>query len=148
MAAVPVKPWLTDADVTLYHGDVLTVLRECPCGCGETFAPTGSRVPKPWLRGKRNGMSGRTGASNPNWKGGTTPERQALYASSEWRRVCREVKHRDGGCAECGSAADLHVHHIRSFAEFPALRLDPANLQTLCRPCHHAKHRKGGEANQ
>lgn len=176
-------PWLQDADLTLYHGDVLA----CPCGCGETFSPVDSRgrprayfspacslrvnhrrggwdgrkhsdetkalisekasVPKPWLRGERNGMSGRTGASNPNWKGGATPERQALYASTEWREVARAVKRRDGGCVDCGSAAELHVHHVLSFAEYPELRLEPTNLQTLCRSCHYEKH-KGGGANQ
>ncbi|MBA2633462.1 MAG: HNH endonuclease [Chloroflexi bacterium] len=88
-------------------------------------------------------MSGRTGASNPNWKGGVSPERQRLYASAEWREVVRAVKRRDGGCVECGSAAELHVHHIESFAEFPSLRLHPLNLETLCRPCHYEKHRKG-----
>jgi hypothetical protein len=102
-----------------------------------------AKRPKPWLRGKRNGMSGRTGASNPNWKGGVTPERQALYASAEWREVVRAVKRRDGGgCVECGSARGLHVHHVRSFAAYPELRLDPANLVTLCRVHHHDVHRK------
>lgn len=100
-------------------------------------------VPKPYLRGARNGMAGRTGASNPNWKGGVSPERQRLYSSYEWREVVRAVKRRDGGCVECHSSHDLHVHHIRSFAEFPSLRLEALNLETLCRPCHYAKHRKG-----
>jgi 5-methylcytosine-specific restriction endonuclease McrA len=88
-------------------------------------------------------MAGRTGSTNPNWKGGVTPERQALYASAEWRRVARAVRKRDGGCVECGQRTDLHVHHIKSFAEHPDLRLDPDNLVTLCRAHHHDKHRKG-----
>lgn len=108
-----------------------------------TISEKASR-PKPWLRGERNGMAGRTGASNPNWKGGVSPDRQHIYASAEWREVVRAVKRRDGGCVECRSAAELHVHHVRSFAEFPALRLDPDNLVTLCRPCHIEAHRKGG----
>lgn len=98
--------------------------------------------PKPWIRGERNGMAGRTGSSNPNWKGGVAPERQRLYASGEWRAIVREVKRRDGGCVRCHSAADLHVHHVRSFAEYPELRLDPDNLVTLCRLCHVEAHRK------
>lgn len=166
----------------------MSVYLACPCGCGETFASTGSRGrprryfspacslrvnrvsgggegrrhspetravlsqkatrPKPWLRGERNGMAGRTGDANPNWKGGVSPERQRLYSSGEWHEVVRAVKRRDGGCVECGSSRELHVHHIASFAEHPALRLDPLNLETLCRPCHYDKHRGGGGANQ
>jgi hypothetical protein len=102
-----------------------------------------AKRPKPWIRGKRNGMSGRTGELNPNWRGGVSPERQALYASGEWKRVARAVRVRDGGCVECGSAADPHVHHVKSFADHPELRLDPDNLVTLCREHHHDAHRRG-----
>jgi 5-methylcytosine-specific restriction endonuclease McrA len=87
-------------------------------------------------------MAGRTGALNPNWKGGVTPDRQALYASGEWRKVAREVKRRDGGCVRCNAVGDLHVHHVLSFAEHPELRLDPTNLLTLCRRCHIDEHRR------
>ena len=40
-------------------------------------------------------------------------------------------------------AADLHVHHVKPFAAHPEIRLDPANLVTLCRPCHIDEHREG-----
>src|SRR5512140_1558019 len=40
--------------------------------------------PKPYLRGKRNGMSSRTGKSNPNYKDGSTPERQRVYSTRQW----------------------------------------------------------------
>ena len=101
-------------------------------------------VPKPWIRGERNGMAGRTGSSNPNWKGGTSPERQRVYASSEWRRLRREVRRRDGElCLECGADDVLHLHHIKSWATHPELRLDPSNVVLLCRRCHYDKHRKG-----
>lgn len=93
-------------------------------------------------------MSGRTGESNPNWKGGVAPERQRLYASGEWRELVRVVKRRDGGCVVCHSGADLHVHHIRSFAEYPDLRMEPTNLETLCRRCHYEKHKRGGGADE
>jgi hypothetical protein len=162
--------------------DVPTVT--CPCGCGRTFDPIGSRGrprsffslacslrvnrvsgggegrrhtletrtrlselarrPKPWLCGERNGMAGRTGSSNPNWKGGGTPERQKVYASAEWRKVRRLVRDRAACmCELCGSTDHLHVHHIKGFTEFPTLRLDPDNLMLLCRGCHIDEHRKG-----
>lgn len=43
---------------------------------------------------------------------------------------------RDGGhCAIClGSSARLEVHHL----DFNRMNNDPANLLTLCLPCHHA----------
>jgi hypothetical protein len=170
----------------------------CSCGCGETFAPIGSRgrsrayfspacslrvnnymktaarkattptqlamlnpfygrrhseatkrtisekasVPKPWIRGERNGMSGRTGASNPNWRGGSSPERQRLYAGSEWRRLRRIVIARDRVCTTCGNDESRHLHHVKAWATHPELRFDPDNVTLLCRPCHHDAHRK------
>lgn len=94
-------------------------------------------------------MAGRTGSSNPNWKGGGTPERQRVYASSEWRRVRRFVRNRAACmCELCGSTDQLHVHHIKSFTQFPELRLDPDNLMLLCRGCHIDAHRRGGGAHE
>lgn len=160
----------------------------CPCGCGKTFEPVGSRGrprtyfspacslrvnrrsggwdgrqhtdetravlsekasrPKPWLRGERNGMAGRTGATNPNWRGGTSPERQRLYAGSEWRKLRRSVLARDGVCRSCGAPNNLHLHHVQPWATHPELRFDPENVIALCRSCHHDAHRKGGGPNQ
>lgn len=100
-------------------------------------------IPKPWLRGERNGMAGRTGASNPNWKGGGSPERQRMYSSGEWRRLRRQLRKRaHGRCEQCGSEHQLHIHHVKSWAEHPELRLELSNLVLLCRDCHIAKHRR------
>ncbi len=104
--------------------------------------------PRPNLRGSRNGMSGRTGPLNPNYKDGSSPERQRLYASGEWNAVATRVYARDGGrCVQCGAAKkgprSLHVHHIRSWGDYPELRFELSNLITLCRECHIAAHRKG-----
>jgi hypothetical protein len=100
--------------------------------------------PKPYLRGAANGMAGRTGATNPNWKGGGAPERQRMYASGEWRRLRRQLRNRaDCMCEACGSTDELHMHHIRPWAEYPELRMDLDNLMLLCRGCHIDAHRKG-----
>ena len=104
--------------------------------------------PKPWLRGDRNGMAGRTGSNNPNWRGGGSPERQRLYASAEWKAVRRKVFARDGyRCASCGElrhgAKRMHLHHVKPWATHPELRLDPDNLIVLCADCHRARHREG-----
>jgi 5-methylcytosine-specific restriction endonuclease McrA len=43
-------------------------------------------------------------------------------------------------CAEEGKQrAAKVVDHIRSVREHPELRLDPANLQSLCWPCYNRK---------
>jgi hypothetical protein len=104
--------------------------------------------PKPYLRGKRNGMSGRTGTSNPNYRGGTSPERQRLYASGEWKELVRQVYARDRyTCQRCGeshtSRNKLHAHHIKTWAEYPALRFEISNLITLCNHCHNWVHSSG-----
>ncbi len=106
-------------------------------------------VPKPYLRGEKNGMSGRTGSSNPNWRGGGSPERQRMYASGEWRRLRRKVYARAGGiCERCGSTELLHMHHVKPWAEYPEFRLTIENIELLCRPCHIDEHRKGGVRHQ
>lgn len=100
--------------------------------------------PRPWLRGERNGMAGRTGARNPNWRGGVSPERQRLYANAEYRALLTSVRKRDGlRCTKCADAnPPLHVHHVKAWATHPELRFDPDNLVTLCKSCHDAEHRK------
>jgi hypothetical protein len=105
--------------------------------------------PRPWLRGEANGMFGVEQASNPNWRGGISPERQRIYASAAWKAVRREVIARDGGvCRRCGMRPSgtkaLHLHHIESWDGAPARRLDPENIVTICRGCHEWVH---GRAN-
>ena len=98
--------------------------------------------------GKDNPMFGRHGNQNPNWKGGITPERQALYASSEWAEAVSQVWQRDNAtCQRCGKYAhgkgnnSYHIHHIVSF-EVEQLRAEPGNLILLCRDCHNWVHSK------
>jgi HNH endonuclease len=101
--------------------------------------------PKPWLRGTGNGMSGRTGASNPNFKGGISPERQRVYASAEWKALMRAVAARDRHtCRRCGDASRgpraIHVHHIKSWTTYLDLRFQLTNVVSLCRACHRWVH--------
>ena len=92
-------------------------------------------------------MYGKTGEANPNWKGGVTPERQALYSSLEWAEVVKVVWARDKAiCQRCGEPGK-HIHHIVSFA-VPELRADADNLILLCRDCHswvHSRKNTEGE---
>jgi hypothetical protein len=101
------------------------------------------RSKKHWgLLGKSNGMYGKRGEKNGNWKGGCTPDRQAFYLSTEWKIACKEVWKRDcARCLRCNSDKDLHVHHIVSFSRIE-FRADPANLVLLCKKCHSFVHSK------
>lgn len=106
-----------------------------------------AKVKKPWLRGKANGMSGRTGETNPNYVDGSSPERQRMYASGDWKEIVRTIYKRDNyHCVRCGSAhtkeRSLCAHHVKSFAGNPSLRFDLDNIVTLCKICHHWVHSK------
>jgi hypothetical protein len=107
------------------------------------FRPDGTHV-----------LKGRRGAAHPSFKGGLTPERQAFYASDEWKAACKVVWHRaDAKCERCGldhreidrDNFKFHVHHIVSF-QVRELRAEPSNLVLLCAPCHRFVHSRHNEA--
>lgn len=105
-----------------------------------------TRAIKKWgLSGEVNGMFGVRGEDHPNWKGGCTPERQACYASKEWRMAARAVRKRDKNtCQRCGAeGVPTEIHHIVGFA-CVELRTVVDNLVLLCVGCHDFVH---GKAN-
>lgn len=59
----------------------------------------------------------------------------------EWRT---KVFERDGfKCAICGQVGGtLNAHHIKTFKDFPGLRLDIDNGITLCQECHKRVHKE------
>ena len=59
-----------------------------------------------------------------------------------WRKYVLE---RDNyTCQECGEYFTSNcVHHIKSYIDYPKLRLDISNGITLCENCHKNKHRQG-----
>jgi len=112
------------------------------------------RAIKHWgMFGPENGMYGRSGEDNPNWRGGITPERQAFYCSREWKAVIPLVWERDGArCARCNihrrdAEQPYHIHHIVSFAD-EDLRCDLDNLVLLCRDCHSFVHSNENKENE
>lgn len=87
----------------------------------------------------------RMGAANHAWRGGVTPERQRLYKTPEWKALLSACFKRDGyRCIRCEAPktrrAALHAHHVKSWAEYPELRLDLHNVVTLCAACHAWVH--------
>jgi hypothetical protein len=86
--------------------------------------------------GPANPMFGKTGVLNPNWRGGSTPMRQQVYASLEWKKFARSVRKRDKACRLCGSNDRTHIHHIQPVSKAPLLIMDIGNVILLCQSCH------------
>jgi thymidylate synthase (FAD) len=105
-----------------------------------------ARALKHWgVSGAQNPMHGKTGAANPRYVDGSSPERQRLYAQGHGRSFLAAIRDRDGHrCQKCGAARSdarsLHVHHIKPWAGNEALRFDPSNVVSLCRECHEWVH--------
>ncbi len=106
-------------------------------------------MPVPWNKGIKGYMGANatsfkkgdpriTGKNSPNWKGGVTPEVEKIRKSKDYINWRNKVYERDNfTCQECGQhGGDLHAHHVFSFSEYPALRLDLENGQTTCKDCH------------
>ena len=95
------------------------------------------------------------GAVPSTWKGGISPERQAFYASDEWKEAVKIVWARDNAtCQKCGkhhntakSRGTFHIHHIISF-KVKEKRADPNNLILLCKECHRWVHSKENTENE
>ena len=89
------------------------------------------------------------GSKNTQWKGGVTPEREAIRHSAVYRLWRLAVFERDNftcqmpGCGKRGGI--LNANHIRKFSEYPDLRLDVSNGITLCERCHKKINNKEKE---
>lgn len=91
-----------------------------------------------------------TGRKPASWKGGITPQRQAFYATQEWKDAVVAVWHRDDAkCRKCRldhrfidrTKTKFHVHHVDSF-QISERRAEPDNLVLLCDKCHRWVHGK------
>ena len=101
------------------------------------------RALKRWgASGVKNPMYGKRGLLSSTWRGGHTPLRQALYASSEWKHVARLVRRRDKACRLCLSTEATEIHHIIPFCSEPNLAMVLSNLILLCRKCHRKMIRR------
>lgn len=95
-------------------------------------------------------MVGRCSGENAaNWKGGITPETRRLRASEEYKIWRKAVFERDNyTCQKCrirpakGVKVILNADHIKKWSDYPELRFEISNGQTLCEECHAEKTRK------
>lgn len=89
------------------------------------------------------------------WKGGISQDTRTFKSNFQntveyrlWRTavfkrdnyICKECGARNGN----GKKIILNADHIKSFAEYPELRLAIDNGRTLCRSCHYDRHSKKG----
>jgi hypothetical protein len=102
------------------------------------------------MRNRRVWLHAVPPSSNPNWKGGITADRQALYNNQDWKKCARTVWVRDNGiCQRCQldyrtvdrKKVNLDLHHVDGFAVVER-RTDPFNVILLCEPCHYWVHSK------
>lgn len=77
--------------------------------------------------------------------------RDNYWAQFDWQSavsVC--LKRANNRCEECGSIADIEVHHIEALNGEPRWnnpKNKPGNLIVLCRECHKKKHRFVSKGN-
>lgn len=123
--------------------------------------PKGSKLPQAWRQKMSDAHKGhhrggwklsvktrqlmsdsRKGERSHFWRGGITPENRLIRTTAEYGAWRESVFGRDDyACQICGKrGVVLHAHHIRPFAEFPDLRFEVSNGQTLCLPCHRFVH--------
>lgn len=96
---------------------------------------------------KKIGLSGigkHTGEKSHFWKNGAMknyPELKQERLTPEYISIMKMTKERDNySCFWCGErGGELHSDHILPFIDYPRLRLEPSNIQTLCVNCHKIK---------
>jgi 5-methylcytosine-specific restriction protein A len=74
-------------------------------------------------------------------------ERQAIYNTTRWKRLRKELLMKNPICQICKKQLSQHVHHIDSFMNYKGqTRIDVAynsdNLQCVCMDCHNELHHK------
>lgn len=84
------------------------------------------------------------GVTHWNWKGGSSYIGQKFRKKIEYAQWRSDVFKRDNWtCQTCGKRGDkIEAHHIKSFTNYPELRLDINNGVTLCKECHLLTHRR------
>lgn len=75
-----------------------------------------------------------------NWKGGITPE--VVKERNRFKNeIQQKILKRDNyTCNMCGVKGHyLQVNHIKKWSDYPELRFDLDNCETLCMSCHYFK---------
>jgi len=144
-----------------HSGRLRRETRTCICGCDRTFECKITSK-KRYLKYHQNKIVGFQKGYNPwnkglsflpknffdriygkgkthrNWKGGITSEnhRERLRFRHEMQEL---IFIRDRyRCQVCGQeGGNLHIDHVKQWAEHPELRFKENNCRTVCRACHY-----------
>ena len=65
--------------------------------------------------------------------------REAFERSPAWRALSADARRLQPWCSYCKAVDQLQADHIKPKSRFPALALDPSNIQVLCWPCNRTK---------
>ena len=71
-----------------------------------------------------------------------SPEKRKFYSSYAWQKLRNGKVKEHPYCERCWSkweiiaTENLQGHHIKSFKDYPELRLDEDNVAVLCRVCN------------
>ncbi len=85
----------------------------------------------------------KVGPLSPVWKGGASLARARARQGNDLANWRKSIYKRDKyTCQICGNTGNIHAHHIKDYANHPALRLDVNNGLTVCIPCHETIHNK------
>jgi 5-methylcytosine-specific restriction protein A len=82
------------------------------------------------------------------FKGRKEEKADPFYSSKKWQALRLAKVRANPICEHCKHRLTREVHHIKPVKEFPHLKLNYDNVQSLCRPCHwkltqqEAKERK------
>lgn len=78
------------------------------------------------------------GEKNPNYVDGKSRESGIHYFDLHWKLWREAVFKRDNfTCQSCNKKGGyLEPHHIKGWAQYPELRYEVSNGQTLCKACH------------
>ena len=104
---------------------------------GQKSLNKNKRLPYEWKQKMSLAKLGIRGEKANNWKGGVSFVGKQIRNSKDYRIWRKAVIKRDNfRCTKCGACEDLQAHHIKSFRDFPELRMDINNGKTLCLSCH------------
>jgi len=116
------------------------------------------KMPKeyiPWNKGKHHSVETRRKMSKAhksakayNWKGRSKKRYEHGNSTMEYKEWRMAVFQRDNFTCQCcgarskaGKPVYLEAHHLKGWAEYPALRFVVKNGVTLCKECHKLAHK-------
>ena len=80
--------------------------------------------------------------ANTSYHRSITPEKRKFYSSYAWQKLRNRKVKEHPYCERCWSkwkiitTENLRGNHIKSFRDYPKLRLDEDNVAVFCRVCN------------